>query len=67
MVRPGGEVLVCAWAFEQKGTFHDFSEQDCHVEWQLAKRFRDDRSDTGFFLFLIFGLGCEGGGLCDAG
>lgn len=44
MVRPGGRVLVVAWAFEQDArSKRRFEQQDVMVEWKLQQKYaRED-------------------------
>lgn len=45
LTRPGGRVLVCAWALEQdRRSIHHFDQQDCFVPWQMPKHFEKGAS-----------------------
>jgi SAM-dependent methyltransferase len=48
IVRPGGRIMVQAWAMEQEqGSKRDFTEQDVMVPWRLQKRYADGGGEDG--------------------
>lgn len=47
ITRPGGMVMIQAWAYEQNGeSKRQFLDQDTMVPWRLNKRFIDTDADT---------------------
>lgn len=48
VVRPGGRIMVQAWAMEQEaGSKRTFHEQDVMVPWRLNKKYVDEDVATG--------------------
>lgn len=43
ILRPGGQMVITCWAFEQKKK--KYAEQDVMIPWHLQKRFEIDQSD----------------------
>lgn len=63
ILKPGGRLLVYAWAFEQKSDevgSRKFPEQDCFVPWHLAKKKGDDNNEDEQVLNRFCHVFCEG-------
>lgn len=55
IVKPGGTIFVCAWALEQdKNSRFKFDEQDCLVDWNLQKKYFDEKMEK-----TLIECGCE--------
>lgn len=47
IVRPGGEILIVAWAFEQDASSkRHFEDQDVMVEWKLQEKYTKSASEN---------------------